>query len=584
MIAVVLIGLALRGPKEAGREAARKPTSTDIHTSRGSSPETDPSAKGAAPGQLPEGPIPAQSAANALADKRDASQPLKSEPPPRLRLRDQLIASPPSAGAIGFVEDLLLHFERHSPELAAFSYENLAAELASLEKSTPPNASPGPAVEDRELFASYLRAAQKMVGLARGALRARLEELRASKGPVTLKLRAGGTVTGSIELLGPSSITLKGDGGQSTTVELERLSPEEFRPTTAPEASELAFQALSIAPARALPAILDLEEHDDEAFLWIPVAARLARLEVEAKARQAATEAKPLLIESGSPEKSTATLVCWTAAKAAEELLEKCEGRIPAAYGFLSPDFAKAKRELDALELLFHRQFSRAAALYPSTSSGPVAAALHLELFEKDLAAASDELLEGSGWFNWRWELRPTHPDVKERRKYLVPKPDEETIVLQDEEGPRSLVMNDITSRAPEGVLLRLRLDPLGNHPEAAEWRFHLLSEKRGTSYLRIAGDQAEVYRSTLTPGASDVRLAQAPLPAVPVAQRFRTYALIPGEEHLHVYVDRQLVLSIRREDGMVPKQLALVVLHGKLSVRNLQAKRAPAEGGGGRK
>jgi hypothetical protein len=74
------------------------------------------------------------------------------------------------------------------------------------------------------------------------------------------------------------------------------------------------------------------------------------------------------------------------------------------------------------------------------------------------------------------------------------------------------------------------------------------------------------------------------PLPTLPVEQRFRSFALVPGSDHLHVYVDRQPALSIRREDGMIPKQLALVVLHGTLSVRNLQAKRAPAPDGGSRK
>jgi hypothetical protein len=305
---------------------------------------------------------------------------------------------------------------------------------------------------------------------------------------------------------------------------------------------------------------------------------------VETRARDAATLAKPLLLENRAPETSTACLKSSVAARGAQEFLAKNEERMPSAYGMLSRDFDKARREIDALEFLFHGIFSRAAALYSDTAGGKVAGAVHLEIFEKELARASDELLEGSGWFNWRWELRPTHPDVKERRKYLIPKPDEELLVLQDEEGPRSLVMNDITSRAPEGVLLRLRLDPLGNHPEAVEWRFHLHAENGQTSYLRVAGEHLELYRSTLSPGATDLRLARAPLPPVPVEQRYRSYALVPGKEHLHVYVDRELLLIIPFEDGTIPKQLALVVFHGTLSVRNLQAKHAPPADGGSRK
>ena len=50
------------------------------------------------------------------------------------------------------------------------------------------------------------------------------------------------------------------------------------------------------------------------------------------------------------------------------------------------------------------------------------------------------------------------------------------------------------------------------------------------------------------------------------------------------VYADRQLVLSIPRGDGMIPKQLSLTVYHAKASIRNLEVLRAPAKDGGPRK
>jgi serine/threonine protein kinase len=582
LLAALLLWHVLGGPGEDGRKSAQNANGAHPEITRGFSPETDASSRPqAAPVRGEEHPAPANSP--------EAAQPPKSEPPPKatpasLRLREKLVASPPTEAAVRRIDDLLLRFENHYQELGSFSYENLEAELASLRSEGPPKPSATATAEDQELFTTYLRASEKLVGFARGSLQARLEELRSSKGPVTLKLRAGGSVSGTIETITATAITLKDEGGLSSAVALARISPEEFRPKAAPSTGELAFQALSLSPAQALPALLELESTDEEVLLWIPVVVRLARLEVEAHSRQATLEAKPLLEENRPPEGSTACLAYSTAAKMAGELLEKSEGRMPAAYGFLAEEFARARREVEALELLFHRQFSRVAAVYRTTSSGPVGAALLLDLFEKDLASASDELLEGSGWFHWRWELRPTHADVKERMKYLIPKPSENLVVLQDPEGPRSLVMNDITSRAPEGVLLRVRLEPLGNHPDQAEWRFHLVSEKGGTSHLRVDRENVEVYRSTLAPGVSDVRLAQASLPIVPVEQKFRTFTLVPGVDHLHVYADRQLVLSIPREDGMIPKQLAFVVLHGKASIRNLEAKQAPAADRGSRK
>lgn len=584
----ILISQLVDGPKPHGGNAA--PSSADAGRSAKS-----PSDSPAALNQSKKPPVPEIA-------KEDRSRPIgtdakqgetiespKVEPsqkaaPPPLRLRDKLLASPLTPGAIQLLEDLLLRFESHYGELGSFSYESLRNELSSSGKDGATKANSDATAEEKEFFVTYRRAAEKFLGLAKGALQARREELRSSKGPVTLKLRAGGTIAGTVEDVNETAITLKDQGGSSATVPLEKISPEEFLPKAAPGIAELAFQALSISAARALPSLLDLEDKDEELILWLPFILRLARLEVEAKARQTATEAKPLLLENRAPDSSTACQLSRAAAQAAEDVLEKNAGRMPAAYGFLAEDFDKAKRELAALELLLNRQFSRAAAVYRTTSSAPIAAALLLELFEKDLAAASDELLEGSGWFNWRWELRPTHPDVKERMKFLIPKPDENIVVLQDPEGPRSLVMNDITSRASEGVLLRLRLDALGNRPDEAEWRFRLLSENEGSTYLRVDRDNVGVFRSTLTPGASDVRLAQAALPSLPVAQTFRTFALVPSAEHLHVYVDRQLVLSVPREDGAIPKQLAIVVLHAKIAVRNLQARRASATDGGSRK
>ena len=143
--------------------------------------------------------------------------------------------------------------------------------------------------------------------------------------------------------------------------------------------------------------------------------------------------------------------------------------------------------------------------------------------------------------------------------------------------------MNDATSRAPEGLLIRVKLESLGASDQA-EWRFHLLPEKTGTTYLRVSSEALEVYRSSLIPGSTDERLSRAPLTASVSEPAYRSFALVPGGDYLHVFVDRELVLSIPRGDGTIPKQLSFTVYHAKASIKTFQAKRAPAQGGDPRK
>jgi serine/threonine-protein kinase len=517
---------------------------------------------------VPELPAPARIAADAP----------KPSSPPVPSLREKLLASPAGPGAVRSIEEILHCLERHYPELAAFNLGNLSEDLAHVQAPSDLTGA------DRAFRESILRAASRMVDQARGAFRARLEELKSSKGPVTLSLRVGGAAVGVFDGETPTGAVLRGEGGVRLPVDYARISPEEFRPKASPPEGELAFEALLDSPSKALALVLPLSGKNEELLFWVPSLVRLARLEVEALARKAAEEAKPMLLDGRSPDRSAAVLASSSSVRAAGDRLLREEGNLLPLFSFLEADFRKAARELEALELLFHRQYSALASGFRETSGGRAGADLLLDLFEKDLASGADELLSGTGWFNWRWELRPGDKDPLVRAGYLVPGPAEGPLTLQDPEGPRSLVMNDAGSRAPEGVLLRVKLEPLGQGPDRAEWRFHLVSEKPGTTFLRVTRGAIALCRSTLTPGTPDEKVVEHPLPPAPEDRSYRTIALVPGQDSLHVYVDRELLLSIPLPEGAIPHQLSITVTHAKASIRTLEVKASPGQGGGARK
>jgi hypothetical protein len=50
---------------------------------------------------------------------------------------------------------------------------------------------------------------------------------------------------------------------------------------------------------------------------------------------------------------------------------------------------------------------------------------------------------------------------------------------------------------------------------------------------------------------------------------------LIRGEEGFHIFVDDELVTTLARKECVLPTQLQIVVLKGKLSLRSILVKKA---------
>jgi serine/threonine protein kinase len=511
--------------------------------------------------------------------------PKKTEPAPP-RLREKLAAQPVGQRTGTLMGEVLGLVEQREPELRSASYEGLARDLDRFEKDRLAAGDSEAHSSDERLAASHVKALRRMLDLAREVVRERLERLKSVTGPVVLRIAGGGLVSGKVQALGDGKISLRDEHGGTVTVEVSKLAPEEFVPDRGAPAAQLAFQGLTLHPARTLGLALDLEAEDESLLLWAPFLVRLARLEVRRDAGDTALEARDLLAKSqAAPDATTGVLLHHVAFAAAERDLSKESERVLPLFGYLEPDFSSAQRERESLDLLLARRYSRVLASYTGTASASVAGALLLGAFLADLDAGSEELLNGSGWFNNRWEIWPKEPDLKARQQ-LFNTQDPKLLVFRDRTGTRSLIMNDNSTRAPEGLLLRLRFLPEPGQAERACWSLLLRGGKDGRDSLSLRVDASGIglYRQVLEPGAKDACLVHAPLPPVARDDRFRTVALVPAEDHLHVFVDGDIVLSLPRESGEIPHQLDFSVSRGSSSVQSLLARKpvpTPEEGAG---
>lgn len=583
--AATLAGLAILAWSKLG--PGRQPTNSrsDFELARRApeaSPEvrkTDPADE--SPSKSVERPRPEPvKEPSAKSDEKPAPKP----EPPAPKLREKLANHPPTSVAAAILADLTGLFERRNQDLRFASYDGLLDDLLAFERDRLGFPAAAKGGSDGDYAVSHLKAARRMLDLARESIQTELGKLRKSPGAVVLKVAGGATVAGTVQELDQSRIVLRDEQGATVSIELSKLDLERFVPTSGAPVAELAFRGLTLGPAKTLDEILDFEEADESVLLWVPFLVRLARIEVQREAHEAAAEVKDVLSAGAPVEGSTAALLHHVAFARAEERMSRARQRILTAYPSLDPEFARARREKDSLELLFARRYSQVVASYPGSGAAPVAGQLLLGAFEKDLERGSEELLAGSGWWNNRWEVWPKEPDARKRQKFFDTR-DPKVIVLQDPAGSRSLIMNDNATRAPEGILLRVSFEPEAGQAEDAYWSFLLRGGKGRSDSLALRVDAAGIglYRSVFEAGAKDTCLARAPMPPAGGDGSGHTLALIPAEEYLHVFFDGEAVLNLPAEDARIPNQLDFTVCRGKASVRSMLARKpSPAAAGGG--
>jgi len=493
---------------------------------------------------------------------------MKPEPKtPMPPLHEQILRFPVGREEQLFAHRILDAFSTHRGELLARQYEPLARELETLAAS-----------QKSEYTDRLLGAAREIVRWADELVSGRWREFADAKGELHLGLSGGGQAEGRVDHADRESLLLISTTGARTRVAFDQISSDEFlREGTLPVA-EVAYQALSGDCGKALPQALRLARTREQMLLWYPVLARLSRLEVRELSRSLASGAESPLARGAARKEFIDELKPYSTFQGLVHALSAAGKEILELYPYLPAEFEGARREAEAVELLLDRAYSHVVATYPGTEASPTAATLLLAGFVASLEDGHNDLIAKSGWINYSWELRPDPPTREERLLYWDVL-DGGGCVLRDPAGPRSLIMGRPHPRAPEGLLLKVDFEPLGEHGDLAEWRLNLKREGGRNSYLRFDRESVSLWPFGLGSAAPETPLASAKLSRRVHEPATHTCVLIPAEG-LHVFVDGRLVTTFAKADALIPSQPSLVVLHGKLSARSIQVKKKPQESG----
>lgn len=520
----------------------------------------------------------------ASASKKGLTTSPEKNDPPAPRLREKLFKWTPTERAQSALARIIRSFEDHRSELAAYSFDGVVRDGEMLEGVPPAAGSGDSSPEEREYIAAHAEQAKSLAKLARSTVAQRLGELSPGSEVISLRLRKASPISGRVVEARSDSISVKDDKGNTSAIPLSAIAPEEFLSNAPEPAAQAALLALTSDPALALRKVLALSDASDELLLWIPVILRLASLDVIASAGEISKEAAPSLISRQPLEERDGLLPKLARLDQAVKILSDEKSRVLGFYPFLAADVEVAGREKEALVLLLNGAFSKVLAGFPNTGAYPTASQVLLHRFTDELASSSQEFLADGAWYDFQWKIFPPVRDLPKPEDYFLPGYQERPLLFRDPSGLRKLVMGKVGLRVEEGVLLTLAWKPYGNDLGRSHWEFLLRGRERSENFLRVDDRSLALCRSVLTPGAKDIVLLSAALPLAPVEKKYKTFIFLPGEEHLHVFVDGEIVLSIPREDASIPKQLSFHVYSGETQVKTMLAKRAPDSAQEGRK
>lgn len=481
--------------------------------------------------------------------------------PPATKLREKLSQGPLSAVAQSTLASLSRLVEAYQPKLAHRSYDELLLELDLLAQDRATRADSDATI--------HLRAARRMVEAARNLVEARLDEIRTAREAVSIRLADGRVLTGRIENARHSEVTVRDPRGSASIVPFPSLAPEEFITSGSLPESQLAYQGLSMGAARTLPLLLELESSDESVLLWTPLLLRLSLIQIREEASRAAHE---VLRREQSPTLTQQSAESQKCVVADVDALARSESRLVPLYSFIEGDFKAAGREKEALDLLISRKWSAVCASFRETASAPVAADLVRSRFEGELEKGWEELILGPGYWNNRWRLTPAVPEVGERLRILVVDAGENSLALEASDHPRTLSMTGTETCVQKGLRIRTRFQALGSSSEDARWEFLLEGDPAGTVLLRVGSTRISIERRVLEPGAPDRRLLEAPLPPSSDPNVVRTILLVPFDQAFHLFVDGESVFCLPLKEARIPRQLAITVTRGRLTIRELRA------------
>lgn len=490
-------------------------------------------------------------------------------------LREKLAGYAVTEEEAAFVREILDLFSQHRPQLLVKNFGTIETALDTLERDRLGLAREAQPPLEKEYSAAQLRTASRMLKLAQGALLARLEELKQSREDVTLLLSDETSKTGVVKAVEKGAVTLAVDGGGELRIALGSILPESLRGQAAPATAFLALLALSGSIELSFLEIAQLSASREDFLFWIPIAVRLARLEVVAAAKVVATvrkESSNALVGARPTDPRSARVDSLAG------MLAERKDDILRLFGHTRPDFEIVERERQALRFLCEDEYARVLAFGPGTAAFPVAAEVLLGRFETEVQAGHDELHARTGWHGYGWRLFPPERSLKEQEKYWDLDPEGNGSILQATEVERRVAMGKGAKRAPEGVLARVVYEPKKTSQPAPHWRFLVRSREGATNYLRFDEGSCALYRTRLEPGVADAEIARVPLPTPLKPGGERVLALVPIEGALHVLVDGHHVLAVPEVDAAIPMQMSFAVTQGKLWIQSVKVKKSTLE------
>ncbi len=519
------------------------------------------------PGTDPHRASPTKEPAGKPADVSER----KPEPPAKqIPFREQLLAAPPRAPEAQFVGKLVDLFTKHRTATRSRSYADLAKDIAALSGSAQPRT---------EFTGLEAAAAGDLARLAGDFVQARFQALARSRDEVRLKLGDGTTAQGIVDHVGDGSISLVGPTGTRSDVAYGNLAPEEFLNARTAPLAELAFQALSGDSVQALAAAVRLEKDEDKIVLWYPFLARLARLEIQDKLASALVDAVEPLAKGERGDNLSEKLPRYAAAVMLLELFASSEAAVASLFDHCAPEFEHSRVEREAAKFLLLGRFSKVLATFAGTRAHPLAAKLlHAAFvldFESPVTEGSprkvDQLIAGGGWSRYGWQLHPDEKTFEERQQFWPMDEDKDGCILRDPAGPRSLIMHRPHSKVPQGTVLRFGFEPMGEGAANGHWRLLVLASGGKDNYLRFDGKSVGLFRRfNLDPASKADPLQSATLPQAPAERKLRTYVLIPGEDGFHLFVDGDLVMTLPKNECILPTQLQVAVYGGRLYMKSV--------------
>ena len=309
----------------------------------------------------------------------------------------------------------------------------------------------------------------------------------------------------------------------------------------------------------------------------------MARLAIQERVKAALFDALESLAKGDHGEDLPARLTHYPQASGALKAFEQQEATITSLFGSLVGEFDRAKAEREAMSELLQGRYSRVLSVLPGTQAHPLAAKLLLANFLQDFEAPAkdkasektDELIASGGWMRYGWRLQPAEKTVAEGQQFWQLDSEKEGSILRDPVGPRSLIMYEPHPRISEGIVLRCEFEPLGDGILDSQWRLLVMSDAGHDNYLRFDSSSIGLFRKfNLEPGATLAPLLRVTLPQGLAEPKMRCYVLIPGDEGFHLFVDGELVVTISKKECILPLQLQVAVLKGKLSMKSIRARK----------